>query len=118
MIAPMNEKRLADLIRMIQRGELSRNRHFEAYKDPTVRQAKRAHLRLQAIYRLVDQYGGDRLDVEVRQEGELHHLTFHAPQWNFTWAAFLRPFEYAVLRDHVAFRELLDHSLVPEPAPV
>lgn len=111
----MSERHLAALIRQIDAGDLSKNKNFEAYADPLVREAKQRQLRLQAIRDILQQAerGSWQLHVNCDDSGQWL-LRCRSARWNLDWSASLREFEIELLREWPAARRVLDAQVSEE----
>jgi len=94
--AGMKNERLLELIEQINTGQLSRNKDFEAFKDPTVRDARDRQFRLQTLKRILGQ--AQRVTLQLDRVDHWK-LTCRFPEWDFIWSAFLRDFEVKLLRE-------------------
>lgn len=102
------------LIREINAGRLSRNKHFEAYKRPEVREAKRRLRRVHALALIFDRAREESWRISLRREKfkeDRWKLSCHSSQWRFRWSAYLKDFEVELLWDFPQARPYLAHLL-------
>lgn len=110
MIAPMKDARLADLVRAIQQGKLSRNRHFEAFKDPLVQEARSIHLRLQTLTRMLEQHAAHDLEVEAVRETDQFRVHVKVSRLHLSWTARFNAVEFGLLLEQRPARRFLGHT--------
>jgi len=101
----------------MQAGELSRNKHFDAYQDPLVRQARRRQTRLESLARtLADP---DTREVSVRRDAanpNLWRLRCLSDRYGVAWSASLLDFEIEMLAEHPMTQGRLDAHLPDKTA--
>ena len=110
MIKNMNEQHIRQLIGKIDLGYLSRNKDFEAFRDPEVREAKRRQARLASLIKLLATPEMDELEVALEEAGgrsDTWKLECRWPKWNLWWSAWLKDFEIDFLLSHPRVRERL-----------
>ena len=109
----MDEARLRSLMEQINSGQLSRNKNFEAFKDPVVRDARDRQTRIEAIKALVTEGAPRevRLDRDPKQNG-IWRLVCYFPRWDLSWSAWLRDFELDLLADHPQLGSLISKNRV------
>jgi hypothetical protein len=106
----MKDERLQLLMDHIETGLLSRNKHFDLFKDPLVREARRRVARLRKLHGILNRTAAEgwqfRLAKE-RGENDQWMLTCRSDKLNIRWSARLRAFELDRLRDHPTLNEML-----------
>ena len=81
-------------------GELSRNRCFEAFHDPVVREARKRHERLKRLAGIVRQAGTGAWNVvlkKIRSKPATWRVTCQSVKWKLRWAAHLCELEIDLL---------------------
>jgi hypothetical protein len=109
MLGAMKEERLRSLMEQIKSGELRRNKNYDAFRDPIVREARRRQKRLSALESLLSEKGSVTLDRN-RHGSSPWLLGYTCPRRGFTWSANLDDFEVDMLRAHPRIRELLGET--------
>ena len=103
LLVMKKEARLASIIKEIDFGEFSRNKHFDAYRDPLVGDAR---ARLSRVHALADLLGSDSAaawDIKLSPERDRHGLwtlTCRNRRLEGRWVAKLRDFELEMLRHY------------------
>jgi len=111
------EARLPILIDRIQSGQLSRNKHFEAYRDPMVREARRRSARLGKLRRVLVEAESGEWEFMLQNSGEDAWLLHcRSDKLNLSWTAKLQFFELEMLREEPRVRHLLDTRPLISPA--
>ena len=111
MLPPMRDERLRSLMERINRGDLSRNKDFDAFRDPAVREARHRYQRLCALEALLLEADAGSLSLaRAGEDGHLWQLSCKLPQWEFSWCAYLKDFELDMLRQNPEMRALLEKS--------
>ncbi len=109
ILLAMDETKLRKLIKKMQAGELSRNKNYDAYGDPAVRQAKRRQLRLESLAKtLADPNICEISLVPDKTEPKLWRLKCRSEAYELTWTATLREFEIDLLIEHPLARRRLE----------
>ncbi|MBO1321209.1 hypothetical protein [Acanthopleuribacter pedis] len=93
---------MAELVRAIQQGKLSRNRHFEAFKDPLVQEARTIHRRLQSLTQLLEQHPARELEVAAVRERNQVRVDVKVTRLHLSWTARFSPTEYGLLLERHA----------------
>lgn len=102
--AQMKNERLRALIEQINKGQLSRNKNFEAFKDPVVRNAREKSNRLTILKQIL----GEAETVSLEREGERRwKLSCRFPKWDFSWSAWLLDVEVSLLREDAEIEKIL-----------
>jgi hypothetical protein len=99
--------RIRALFNEIQLGHLSRNRHFEAFKDPDVRFARQLVFRAQSLARFLERHCKEDLFVELkpdRERRDTYLLNCVSKRWRFSWAAYLDRAEIDILAEQDPLR--------------
>lgn len=97
----MKRQRLAQLIETLQAGKLSRNKHFDAHRDPEVQEARVRQLRLNALAELlVQDEDGMVIEIEPCADGSSWILKLSAQKWRLRWQAKLLDVEVDWLKNH------------------
>jgi len=98
-----NEARLVSIIKEIDFGGLSRNKHFDAYSDPLVREARSVLTRVRTLADLLsNQEKGTwvvSLSPNCDRDG-FWTLTCHSKRIDAHWIARLRHFELDMLKHY------------------
>ncbi|MDJ0840232.1 MAG: hypothetical protein QNK37_27225 [Acidobacteriota bacterium] len=98
-----NEARLAAIMKQIDFKGLSRNKNFDTFKDPLVRDARD---RLNRLHRLAAMLSGDEsIDWDAKLSGArdrqgLWTLTCRSRRSDARWVARLHDFELEILRHY------------------
>lgn len=96
-----NEARLTAIMRQIDFEGMSRNKQFEAFQDPLVRDARDRLSRLRKLARLLSDDDGWTFSMSrERDRNGLWTLTCRHPSMDAHWIAKLRDFELEILRHH------------------
>lgn len=97
----MMERDLKELTQLVQAGKLSRNKHFDAYRDPDVREARRGAARLQTVAELLRRHREDPNEVRVARLAAKRglHLEIHVRTVDVVWNTYLREHEHDLLRE-------------------
>lgn len=105
----MREEHLRSLMEQVKSGELSRNKHFDRFRDPLVREARRRQKRLEKLASLLSEARDVTLDRGNRGSGTwLLGCTF--PDQHIKWSASLDDFELEMLQNHPKVRQLMGMS--------
>lgn len=106
----MKEKETVELITKMELGLLSRNRHFDAYRDPLVQSASRDYKRLSQLLSLFERVEDQDLDVSLRPYGrhrDLWQLVCRGKRLHYVWTAFLKQHELELLLHKAPSRSVL-----------
>ena len=107
------DRRLVTLL-VFQRDSLSRNRHFHAFDEPSMRRARRIATHLRAILRRVQL--DPQLSVHAIQEGpEKVRLELRAPDSDVLHNAWLSPDEWHILLMAPAMAARAGLPVIPIP---
>lgn len=112
----MNDGNILALMQEIDAGRLSRNRHFDAYKQPEVREAKRRQQRVRALAGIFARAEQESWRISLQPERSkqgLWKLSCHSTRWCFRWSAYLKDFEMKLLWELPRVRPYLAR-LLPE----
>ena len=101
----MDTSRLKSLMEQIQSGKLSRNRDYDAFADPLVRQARDRHKRILALTELLHE--GRPVQVRLTRDRDHNRLSCRFPQLDLAWVAYLLDFELDLLLADQEIRQIL-----------
>jgi len=98
-----NEARLTQIMRDIDFRGLSRNKSFEAFEDPTVRDARDRLARIKKLAVLLSEDEDQAWSFSLSRERDRHGLwtlECRSNRMDARWVAKLRDFELEILRHH------------------
>ena len=98
-----SEARLAEIMKEMDFGGMSRNKHFDAFKDPLVRDARDRLNRLHKLAAMLSRDENADWLISLSKERDRHGLwTLRAQgrRINAGWTAKLRDFELEILRHY------------------
>lgn len=107
----MNEPTMIDLMSQISSGTLSRNKHFSAFRDPNVREARRSAARVarigQLLHKALHETDNVFCEMNQRHNGTVF-MRLRVPRLSVIWDTVLEPYEFEFLRRDVGLRSVLD----------
>ncbi len=107
------DRRLVTLL-VFERDALSRNRHFHAFDEPSMRRARRIAIHLRAILRRIQL--DPNLQVRaVPEDGDKVRLELRSPASEVMHNAWLSTDEWNILRMSPAMAERAGVTTVPRP---
>lgn len=103
------EARIIKLMKDYENGRLSRNRHFDAFSDPDVSDARQRSWRLQRLWSMLDQavIQGWEFELAPNMRDGGWTLVCHSKALCARWTAHLQDFEVARLGEHPESQRLL-----------
>ena len=110
----MKDERIRNLIAKIDAGQFSRNKHFEAYKESEVREARARQLRLRSLIDRLGEFHTTEHKLTVQRKENHWLLSLSSSKLRFSWSASLQPYELEFLREDGVIRDLLDTHTVEE----
>lgn len=99
----LRKARLAGVIKEIDFSGMSRNKNFDAYKDPLVREARERLNRVQHLADIMSRKLEDGWDFVLSENRDRHGLwtlTGRNPKLDALWTAKLQDYELDILKHY------------------
>ena len=105
ILLSMSEGKLRALVKQIDTGGLSRNKNYELFRDPLVKEAKRRQVRLHALRRLLCNPNPPELALEKEdRQPPIWTLMIKMSRLDFSWKVRLLSFEMELLLEEPRVR--------------